>query len=106
MGEVRKGGVSGPAGCHRDNNCNLAARAGINTGRTAGRVTGCLERQAAGVAGLVLGLPMGGDLGRVVMETVRPHAVLCQHQGERQKKTEKIEACALHDAAEYISRPT
>lgn len=90
MGEVRKRGVSGPAWCRRHKNCNFAACAGIDSGRSAGRVTGCLEGQAAGVDGVILRLPMGGDFGRVVMEAVCPHAMLRQHQRERQQNAQQI----------------
>ena len=55
---------------------------------------------------MILRLPMRGDLGVIVREAMRPHAVLCQQQRQRQHDTEQGNEDALHDGAQYNGQRT
>lgn len=103
MREVGKAGGNGTAGSHRDSDCNIAARAGVELEGATSRVTGGLEGKAAGMGGVILRLSMGSDVGCIVIETVRPHTMLRQHQRERQQNTQQGKEGALHDGAKYKS---
>ncbi len=39
---------------------------------------------------VILRLPMCGDLGCIVIEPVRPHAMLRQYQRERQQNAQQV----------------
>ena len=69
--------------------------------RAAGRITRRLKRQAAGVGGVILRLPVRGDLGVIVGEAMRPYAVLGQQQRQRQHDTQNGNEKPVHDGAQY-----
>ena len=91
---ARVGAVDGGVGC----------RSGREIQRAAGRITRRLKRQAAGVGGVILRLPVRGDLGVIVGEAMRPYAVLGQQQRQRQHDTQNGNEKPVHDGAQYKTR--
>ena len=80
MREVGEAGVGESAGlgCGADGSSGHCVRA--KGWRAAGRITRRLKRQAAGVRGVILRLPVRSDFRHIVIEAVRPHAVLREQQ--------------------------
>lgn len=101
MREVGEAGIGEPArfGCGIDGSRRQRVR--VKGWCAAGCITGRLKRQAAGVGGVILHLPMRSDFCHIVIEAVRPHAVLGQKQRYGQKKPEKGAQEAVQDGPKY-----
>ncbi len=97
-----RGGPMAARGGAVDGGINGRASGGVR--RAAGRITRRLKRQAAGVSGVILCLPVRGDPGAIVREAMRPHGVLGQQQRQRQHDTQNGNQKPVHDGVQYKTR--